>query len=131
MTYALEVLTLVVGAGIMFVLLPRGPRRRRHRRPDRPARPADLQRLEVMVGSSGLSAADTHTTLRPLLMAIAAISLNRRGVRLARDRDAARALLGDELWEIVRPGRPRPVDPLARGVTLDQLAQMTDRLERL
>jgi hypothetical protein len=69
--------------------------------------------------------------LRPLLREIAAARLNRRRVRLVRNADEARAMLGDDLWEIVRPGRPRPADPRARGVSLEQLAQMTDRLERL
>jgi hypothetical protein len=132
MTYALEVFTLVAGAGLMLALLPRVRRRRRHRGSDRvPARPADLQRLEVLVASSGMSAGDTHTTLRPLLRQVAAVGLSRRGIRLVRNADEARELLGDELWEIVRPGRPRPADPRGRGVTLDQLARMTDRLERL
>lgn len=131
MTYGLEILTLFVGAILMFALLPRGLKRRRSPADQATARPADLQRLEVLVGASGLSAADTHSTLRPLLRGIAAVGLNRRGVRLAGDRDAARELLGEELWEIVRPGRPRPADPHARGVTLQTLAEMTDRLERL
>lgn len=132
MTYALEVLTLVVGAAIMLALLPRGPRLRRRRQPDRaPVRPGDLQRLEVLVMSVGLSAADTHTMLRPLFREIAAVGLNRRGLRLVRDTNEARELLGEELWEIVRPGRPRPTDPRGQGVSLEQLALMTDRLERL
>jgi hypothetical protein len=132
MTYALEVLTLIAGAAIMLALLPRVRRRTRHQGSARaPVRPADLQRLEVLVASSGMSAGDTHTTLRPLLRQIAAIGLNRRGVRLVRNADQARELLGEELWEIVRPGRPRPSDTRAPGVTLDQLARMTDRLERL
>jgi hypothetical protein len=69
--------------------------------------------------------------LRPLLREIAAVGLNRRGIRMARNPAAARELLGDELWEIVRPGRPTPADPRAPGVTLEELAQMTDRLEQL
>lgn len=132
MTYALELITLLVGGALMLTLLPRGPWRRRHRPPDRArARPADLERLEVLVGATGLSAAETHAILRPVLWEIAAVSLNRRGVRMTENPHAARRLLGDELWDLVRPGRPRPADPRARGVTLDELAQMTERLEQL
>lgn len=132
MTYALEVLALVAGGAIMLALLPRRPRLRRQRRSDRaPARPADLRRLEILVTSLGLSAADTHMLLRPLLGEIAAVELNGRGLRLVRNPDEARELLGDEVWEIVRPGRPTPADPRGRGVTLEELARMTDRLERL
>jgi hypothetical protein len=84
-----------------------------------------------LVGATKLSTAATDAMLRPLLREIAAAALNRRGVGLVGNSDAARALLGDELWELVRPGRPRPADPSAPGVTLEQLAAMTDRLERL
>lgn len=132
MSYALEIITLIVGGALMLALLPPPPRRGRYRR-SKPSgvRPADLQRLEVLVGATGLSAGETHATLRPLLREITIPELNRRGVRLAGHPDAARALLGDELWDLVRPGRPRPVDRRAPGVTLEQLAEMTDRLERL
>lgn len=132
MSYALEIVTLVVGAAIMLALLPRGPWRGRHRRSKQArVRPADLERLEVLVGATGLSAAETHAMLRPVMREIATAGLNRRGVRLAADPHAARELLGDELWELVRPGRPRPVDRRAPGVSLPRLAAMTDRLEAL
>jgi hypothetical protein len=131
-SYALEIVTLIVGGVLMLALLPRGPWLGRHRRSKpAPVRPADLRRLEILVGATGLSAAETHAALRPVLRGIASASLNRRGVRLAGNPDAARELLGDELWDLVRPGRPRPVDGRAQGATLQQLAQMTDRLEQL
>jgi hypothetical protein len=131
-SYALELITLIVGGALMLTLLPRGPWRgwRRRSKPGR-VRTADLERLEVLVGATGLSAAETHAMLRPVLREIASAALNRRGVRLAGTPGEARELLGDELWELVRPGRPRPVDGRAPGASLEQLAAMTDRLEAL
>ncbi len=132
MSFALEIVTLTVGSAIMLALLPRGRWRGRHRR-SKPARvrPRDLERLEVLLGATELSAAQTHATLRPLLREIAAAALNRRGLRLAGNPDAARALLGDELWELVRPGRPRPANARGPGAALEEISAMTERLERL
>jgi hypothetical protein len=69
-----------------------------------------------------------HTTLRPLLVEIAATRLGRRRARSPAD---AKALLGDELWDLVRPDRPRPEDPAGPGLSVEQLEQMTRRLEQL
>jgi hypothetical protein len=131
-TFALEILTLLVGGVIMLALVPRCPVRVRRRRSGRtPIRAADLERLEALVVTAGVSQASTHAYLRPLLREIASARLNRTGTRLDGDPDTARELLGDELWEIVRHGRPRPADAHGRGLSLEQLAGMTDRLERL
>ena len=45
--------------------------------------------------------------------------------------DAGRKLLGDPLWELVRPGRPFPEDRHAPGVAGDQIDAMLDVLEAL
>jgi hypothetical protein len=69
-----------------------------------------------------------HASLRPLLAEIAAARLiRRRGLTSAE----ARALLGDELWDLVRPNRPWPEDPGGSGLTLDELERITERLEEL
>ena len=132
MRLALEIVTLVAGALAMLRLMPPGHRRGRPARPPvRPDRPADLERIERVVATGGATKADVHSRLRPLLREIALARLLRRGVRLDQSPDAARALLGDELWEIVRPGRPRPEDLRAPGVSFEQLTAIVDRLERL
>jgi hypothetical protein len=129
---AFEILTLALGAVGMLVVLPGGHVRRRvtARTPEPPG-PEDLDRLERLVVTGRSSAGAVHVRLRPLLAEIAVARLARRGVRLDRSPDQSRALLGDELWNIVRPDRPRPADMRGPGISLDELAEMTDRLERL
>ncbi len=98
----------------------------------RPARsiPAQLAGLEQLVSSVSL-ADDVHHRLRPVLREIAAVRLRGRGLRLDLDLDRARRLLGDELWEIVRPGRPMPADGFGPGVSGTELRRLIDRLEAL
>lgn len=128
MSLALEILTLVIGAAAMLVILPRAPRRRRAPSlPPEENRPADLRRVEHDVAARQ-AAVEVHVRLRPLLAEIAMARLARRRNLTAAE---ARALLGDELWDLVRPDRPRPSDPSGPGLSLDQLTQMTERLEQL
>ena len=70
-----------------------------------------------------------HRRLRPLLRELAAARLRRRGVQLDHDGDRARELLGDELWEIVRPGRPMPADRFGPGLSGSELRRLVERLE--
>jgi hypothetical protein len=45
--------------------------------------------------------------------------------------DEARALLGPDLWELLRPDRPAPDDRTAAGISLAAVERMVDDLERL
>jgi hypothetical protein len=73
-----------------------------------------------------------HAYLRPLLAEIASARLGMRGMTLDRMADAdGRRLLGDRLWELVRPDRPFPEDRRGSGVQAGELAGMLDTLERL
>jgi hypothetical protein len=129
MTLALEIITLVLGAVAMAAVLPRGRRVRwtRQRRTP-PQRPTDLARMErlVMLRST---AAEVQRRIRPPLREIALARLGNRGVRLDHQPDAAAELLGEDLWELVRPDRLPPEDPRGSGMTLQELEQLTDRLE--
>lgn len=132
MTLALEILTLALGAVAMLVAIPAAPQRRRSKpRPAPPLRPEDLERVERLVVTGRSTAAEVHLRLRPVLREIAAARLRRRGVQLNLSRSDARELLGEELWELVRPDRPRPEDLRGPGISLELLAAMTDRLEAL
>lgn len=127
MSLLIEILTIAVGAAAMLYLLPRPARRRRGRGQSRPLRPADLVRVEHDVAARQ-AAVEVHARLRPLLAEIAMTRLGRRHRLTPAE---TQALLGDELWDLVRPDRPWPADPSGPGLSLDQLAQMTDRLEQL
>ena len=69
--------------------------------------------------------------LRPLLVPIAAARLGRRGIDMGRAPRRAQELLGDRLWEIVRPDRPPPAYRVGRGLAYDDLREAIERLERL
>jgi hypothetical protein len=128
MSLALEILTLAVGAMAMVLVLPRAPRRSRASRPPaRSIRPADLERVERSV-TERVTASGVHVRLRPLLAEIASARLSRaRGLTQVE----ARALLGEELWDLVRPDRPRPENPNGAGLSTDELERMAERLEQL
>lgn len=93
--------------------------------------PAQLVRLEHVVEWSGLSALDVHTRLRPVLVEIAETRLDRHGVRLDRDQEEARRLLGPAAWELVRPDRPAPPNRDAPGIGSRELDEILDALEAL
>ena len=91
----------------------------------------ELEQVQRSVERSLAHAGDVHQQLRPVLREIAAHRLARRGVALEAQPDAAAELLGPEAWELVRPDRPRPENPFARGLRAERLAAILDRLEAL
>lgn len=132
MSLVLEVAAVVVGALVLVALVPRVSRRPRARGSRRSvSRPAALQRIERVVGAGRQSAGDVQVRVRPLLREIADPLLRREGVRLDSEPQRARALLGEELWAVVRPDRPRPQDRRAPGLTLSELERLVQKLERL
>jgi hypothetical protein len=91
--------------------------------------PAQLVRLDRIVEWSGSSALAAHSRLRPVLVEIAEARLARRGLRLDRDVEEARRLLGPKAWELVRPDRPAPRDRDAPGIARRELDEILDALE--
>ena len=65
--------------------------------------------------------------VRPRFRSIAAMRLAGRGVDLDRHREKARAILGDELWDLVRAEGPRG----AGGTSAAGLQGLIERLERI
>ena len=134
-----EALVLLVGwlAVVAFVrvaLLPHEPRessfeRAVRPRSRRPARIESLVSLERRVALATAAAVHVHFRLRPILREIAAARLAARGIDLDRDAAAARAIVGERLWELVRADRDRPEDPFAPGIPLAEIDDYVARLE--
>lgn len=94
--------------------------------------PGMLARLEQEVALGAAGSFDLHHHLRPRLRTIAAELLTaRRRVSLDGDQPEARALLGEESWELVRKDRAPPADRLARGAPPEVLDRVVASLERL
>jgi hypothetical protein len=91
--------------------------------------PAQLVQLDRIVEWSGASALAAHARLRPVLVEIAEVRLARRGLRLDRDVEEARRLLGPKAWELVRPDRPAPRDRAAPGILPGELDEILDALD--
>jgi hypothetical protein len=130
----IEIAVLVAGglaAGSLIRRLPSAAAVRRGTRRPAPASSADLATIEQLVSIAQSSAADVHLRLRPVLRRIAAGKLAPRRIVLDRDPEAARDALGEELWEIVRPGRPAPADPRGPGLSMSRLTALVGTLEAL
>ena len=67
--------------------------------------------------------------LRPLFRPIAAMRLARRGVDLDRHPKEARAILGEQLWDLVRADRARGSNRVAGGISTVGLQSLIERLE--
>lgn len=133
--YELVIGALVVAAivGGMRALEPaRWERSPFDRPPDKPPRPepiAELERTDRALVLGAASAFDLHHRLRPLLRELAAQLLDaHHGVELDRDQERARELLGDELWEVVGPGR-RLHERSAPGLSKNEAARIVRALE--
>jgi hypothetical protein len=103
-----------------------------------PARPIPRDRIDQFEAlrrqllAARESDLDLHRFFRPNVIELAAVRLARRhGVDLFAEPERARALAGAEVWELVRPDRPRPVSSHARGWTLRQLRTLVAELEQL
>lgn len=136
MSLLAEIALLVVATIAVFVclaLLPRTaspPRRAATNR--RTARPEQLIALERLVSSAATSTLQVHAYVRPLLVDIAEQRLAARGQTLARLGEASgRELMGERLWEILRPGRALPEDRGAPGLSTRELNALVETLDRL
>lgn len=95
-------------------------------------RPGTLARLEREVSIATSSEFDVHHRLRPAVTELAAGLLSsRRGIDLEREPERSRAALGDDIWDLVRPDRPRQLDKLGGGMDEDRLTRIVTALERI
>ena len=95
-------------------------------------RPGSLARTERELSMAGAAAFDVHFRLRPVLSELATDLLStRRGIDLERSPERAHAVLGDDVWEIVRPDRPEPEQRHAPGLDEAELGRIVTALERV
>jgi hypothetical protein len=93
---------------------------------------AELERLEREVSMAASTAFDLHFRLRPRVQRIARQLLaSRRGIDLHTRPEAARRLLGEQAWNVVRPDAEPPRDRSAPGLPLARLRDVVVALERL
>jgi hypothetical protein len=140
-TRALAIWVVIAAALALLVLVsdsrPAGKRVSRFEaamrgRAVKPSAPAELLRVERELELGIASAGSAHHSLLPRLRSAAAARLaSRHGVDLDRRPDAARALLGDEAWELLRPDRPEPADRFARGVPRETVTALIERVGSL
>jgi hypothetical protein len=98
----------------------------------RPLRPSDLVRLEDQVTVAVAAAGDLHFRLRPLLREIAEQRLETgHGVDPVRQPQRARALVGEDAWDVVRPDAVPPPDRFERGIAPERLDRVVSALEQL
>ena len=109
----------------------RSPFERAREKPEQPQPIAELDRIDRLVVLGAANEFDLHYRLRPVLRQLAGERLYARyGLELDRDPERARPLLGDDLWQLVRPEREvgRRSGP---GLPATELAEHVARLEQL
>jgi hypothetical protein len=96
------------------------------------SQPEELVRMERELVLGSADADHAHRRLLPLLRAAAAARIAaRHGFALERRPEAARALLGEDAWELLRPDRPEPADRHDPGVPQEDIAAVIARVEAL
>lgn len=136
---ALDLLLLLIAAGAIVALVralsglaPRAPERRVARARRVSQRLTELDRTERAVLLSASTAFDLHYRLRPILREVAGMRLaTRRGLGLDTDTEAARAVVGEATWELVRPDREPPELRFGPGIPAQQLREVVAVLERI
>lgn len=101
----------------------------RHDREPKAKPLAELERIDRLLVLGAANAFDAHHRVRPFFRELAAERLHaHHGVDLDREPERARELLGEELWELVRPDRAlgRRSGP---GLPIQDATRLADALE--
>jgi hypothetical protein len=93
--------------------------------------PVRLRQIVEVLHVSERSEFGVERSLRPLLVPIVAARLGRRGIDMALAPRRAQELLGDRLWEIVRPDWTSAASRVGRGLPNDELREAIERVEQL
>lgn len=100
-------------------------------RPPR-AIPPQLERIERLVAFGKTTAFDADWRLLPFLRSIASEQLEtRHGLHLDSEPDLARRVIGEPGWELLNPSREQPIDRMAPGLSIDQMAVAVSALEEI
>jgi len=134
----------VLAAALVIVALVRHPREHDDQKPSRrfeealrrrkpvTSQPEELLRMDREIVLGAADADHAHRQLLPLLRTVAAARLaGRHGVELERRPETARSLLGEDIWELLRPDRPEPVDRHGPGIPREQIAAVIEHVEAL
>jgi hypothetical protein len=114
-----------VTSGSVLDLAPRGKGVPEGRLPE-------LETLTRLIMFASWSTTDVHYRLRPILREVAAHRLAaHRAIDLAEQPGAARAVVGEAAWELLRPDRPDPADRHGSGMEISALAAVIDALEKI
>jgi len=90
-----------------------------------------LRQVDETLRAARESEVAVDSELRPLFRAIAAVRLARRGVDVDRQPEEARAILGEELWELVQTERAPGSNRSAGGISAAGLQGLIGQLEQL
>jgi hypothetical protein len=101
--------------------------------PDRElASAGEPERIEYEVGAATHRSMELHHQVRRRLRALAQDRLAAdHGVRLDEDPDAARRLLGEEAWDLLRPDPEPPADRFGPGMPVEDVARIVTAVEDL
>jgi hypothetical protein len=103
-----------------------------HRQKPAASQPEEILRMDRVLALGSADADHAQRQLLPLLRSTAAARIAaRHGFELERRPETARALLGEDVWELLRPDRPEPKNRHAPGVPHDQIAAVIERVESL
>ena len=102
-------------------------------RPARPpALPSEPERIRFEVGAATHRAMELNHQFRRRLRGLAQDRLTAaHGVDLDADPEAARKLLGEEAWDLLRPDREPPADRFGPGMPIDEVTRIVDAVEGL
>ena len=90
-----------------------------------------LRRVARALTAAQASEFGVDRDLRLLFRPSAAMRLARRGVDLDRHAEQARAILGEQLWELVRADRASGSNRVTGGISVVGLEGLIERLERI
>jgi hypothetical protein len=130
---ALAVLTAVVATRQAFPLEKSSAIAEALKREPREAvRPPELERTERLLTIAATTAFDLHFRLRPVLREVAEQRLaDRQGLRLDSGDPRVEEVLGEELWELVRPDREPPERRFEPGLERAAMRRAIERLEAI